>query len=90
MEIKFLELENLVLPKEWKGTLSEIQELSADFDFDMMPPININQDNVILDGVKRYMVCIRLDYESVPVVYQKKTGKVILLNNYDLKSPNVA
>ena len=85
MEIKFLALENLVLPKEWTGRLSEIRKLSVDFNLDKMPPISINQDNVILDGVKRYMVCIRMGYESIPVVYQKKTEKVILPNNYSLK-----
>ncbi len=83
MSVINLEMEKISCPEEWEGTFSEINNLLNGFEFDQMQPILINKDNVIIDGVKRYLACVRLGIEQIPVEYQRKTSRInIGTSNY--------
>lgn len=77
--MKWVNIESLIIDSSVIRTLNEILKKEAELDFDHIPPIKIDSNGRIIDGVKRYLVLIKNNYTQVPVV-QENMGKKIYLS----------
>ena len=62
-----------------KLTLNQVdkKELElAGLEIGSIPPILVNDLNEIIDGVKRYLVMLKIGIETIPIQRIKKTTKV--------------
>ena len=54
-------------------------------DLNNIPPIIIDMNGKIVDGVKRYLVLMKLGSKQVPVIKEDKSKKVFVSLNANLK-----
>lgn len=74
--MKWINIESLVVDSDSVRTLNEIAKKEFELDFNNIPPIKIDRNGKILDGVKRYIVLIKHNFVQVPVI-QDNIGKKI-------------
>lgn len=59
-------------------TLDEIREVESELNPDCIPPIRIDINGKILEGLSRYLVLLKWEFEEVPVVRDNKRSKIYL------------
>lgn len=78
ISINWIEVEKLTIASEKKVSLDELKVKEKNLDLTNIPPILIDEHNKIIDGVKRYLVLIKLGYNKVPFTRNNFTKKVMV------------
>jgi len=76
--INWIEVEKLTIASEKKVTIEELKIKEKNLDLDNIPPILIDEQNRIIDGVKRFLVLVKLGYNRVPYRKNSLSKKVFL------------
>ena len=76
--MKWVNIDTLTIDKSIKRTLNQICKKQAELDLENIPPIKIDINGKIIDGVKRYLVLMKLGYDEVPVIKENKRAKVFI------------
>lgn len=76
--INWIEVEKLSIASEKKISIDELKMKEKNLDLENIPPILIDEHNRIIDGVKRYLVLIKLGYSKVPYRKNNFSKKVYL------------
>jgi hypothetical protein len=74
--MEWVNIESLTLDGSIKRNLNQILEKEKELDPNNIPPIKIDYNGKIIDGVKRYLVLMKWEYDKVPVVKENKSRKV--------------
>jgi hypothetical protein len=77
--INWIEVEKLTIGSEKRVSIEELKNKEKYLDLENIPPILIDEQNRIIDGVKRYLVLVKLGFNKVP--YKKNSiSKKVFLN----------
>lgn len=80
-------ISQLVLPKEFTCTLNDILKISElIINGDLKEPIVVNDNNLIVDGKKRYYAFKRLGYKKINVVKNNSASTEANENDFGIIS----
>jgi hypothetical protein len=79
--MEWINIETIIIEPSTKRSLNQISRKESELDLNNIPPITIDTDGKILDGVKRYLVLMKLNYSKVPVVRENKGKKIFITFN---------
>jgi hypothetical protein len=82
--MEWVNINSLILDSSNRRTLNQILQKEKELDPNNIPPIKIDMNGKIIDGVKRYLVLMKWEAELVPVLRESKNSKVFI--SYDAKS----
>jgi hypothetical protein len=82
--MEWVNINSLLLDSSNRRTLNQILQKEKELDPNNIPPIKIDMNGKIIDGVKRYLVLMKWEVEKVPVVRESRSSKVFI--SYDAKS----
>ena len=82
--MEWVSINSLTLDSSSRRTLNQVIQKEKELDPNNIPPIKIDMNGKIIDGVKRYLVLMKWEVEKVPVVRDSKNSKVFI--SYDAKS----
>jgi hypothetical protein len=74
--MEWVNIDSLILDTNKRRTLNQIIDKERELDPNNIPPIKIDMNGKIIDGVKRYLVLMKWEYDKVPVVKENKSRKV--------------
>jgi hypothetical protein len=83
--MEWIKSDSLIIDKEKKLTMNQFEKKLNELDrigFDNTPPILIDSENKIIDGVKRYLVLRKMGYEFVPTQRINENYEVYINNNF--------
>ncbi len=72
----WVNINSLTIDSNCKRTLNEVSKKEKELDPNNIPPIKIDMNGKIIDGVKRYLVLMKWEVEKIPVVIESKNTKV--------------
>lgn len=79
--MEWVNINTLTLDSSCKRTLNQILQKEKELDPNNIPPIKIDMNGKIIDGVKRYLVLMKWEAEKVPVVRDRRNSKVFISFN---------
>jgi hypothetical protein len=82
--MEWVNINTLICDSSNKRTLNQIIEKERELDPNNVPPLKIDLNGKILDGVKRYLVLMKWEFTRVPVIRENKSKKVKI--NYSANS----
>ena len=78
-------INHLIVPKEFRSTMNDIMKFCSLIENKIdLPPIEINDKNLIIDGNKRYYAYLRLGYQKVRVVRQQNGSDIFSNNEFSI------
>lgn len=78
-------INHLIVPKEFRSTMKEIMKFCSLIENKIdLPPIEINDKNLIIDGNKRYYAYLRLGYQKVRVVRQQNGSDIFSSHEFSI------
>ena len=82
--MEWVNINSLTLDSSTKRTLNQVTQKEKELDRNNIPPIKIDMNGKIVDGIKRYLVLMKWEFEKVPVVRESRNSKVFI--SLDAKS----
>jgi hypothetical protein len=82
--MEWININSLILDSSSRRTLNQVIQKEKELDPDNIPPIKIDMNGKIIDGVKRYLVLMKWEVKKVPIVRESRNSKVFI--SYDAKS----
>jgi hypothetical protein len=82
--MEWININSLTLDSSCRRTLNQVIQKEKELDPDNIPPIKIDMNGKIIDGVKRYLVLMKWEAKKVPIVRESRNSKVFI--SYDAKS----
>ena len=82
--MEWVNINSLTLDCLSRRTLNQVIQKEKELDPNNIPPIKIDMNGKIIDGVKRYLVLMKWEIEKVPVVRESRNSKVFI--SLDAKS----
>jgi len=76
--MEWMKAEKIHISVSKKLTLEQVERKYVELQnvgFTNTPPVEIDEKNEIVDGVKRYLVLVKEGFEDIPVRRYKKTDK---------------
>lgn len=83
--MEWRDINTLTFNEDITRTLNDIHKKESELDLNNIPPIIIDMNGKIVDGVKRYLVLMKLGSKQVPVIKEDKSKKVFVSLNANLK-----
>jgi hypothetical protein len=83
--MEWRDINTLTFNENITRTLNDIHKKESELDLNKIPPIIIDMNGKIVDGVKRYLVLMKLGSKQVPVIKEDKSKKVFVSLNANLK-----
>jgi hypothetical protein len=74
--MEWANIDSLTLDTNNRRTLNQILDKERELDPNNIPPIKIDMNGKIIDGIKRYLVLMKWEFEKVPVIRESKSKKV--------------
>lgn len=82
--MEWVNINSLILDSSNRRTLNQIIQKEKELDPNNIPPIKIDMNGKIVDGIKRYLVLMKWEFVEVPVVRESRNSKVFI--SVDAKS----
>lgn len=79
--MEWVNINSLTLDSSCRRTLNQVIQKEKELDPNNIPPIKIDMNGKILDGVKRYLVLMKWEVERAAVVRENKNSKVFISFN---------
>jgi hypothetical protein len=77
-EVEYVSIDDIRIRENEEINVGELQPLLENIaDENEMKPIEINKENFIVDGRKRFILALQRGYSCVPVIRKKETTKRI-------------
>jgi hypothetical protein len=77
-EVEYVSVHDIRIRENEEINVGELQPLLENIaDENEMKPIEINKENFIVDGRKRFILALQRGYSCVPVIRKKETTKRI-------------
>jgi hypothetical protein len=83
--MEWRDINTLTFNENITRTLNDIHKKESELDLNNIRPIIIDMNGKIVDGVKRYLVLMKLGSKQVPVIKEDKSKKVFVSLNANLK-----
>jgi hypothetical protein len=82
--MEWINIDSLIVDSNTRRTLNQIRIKENELDPNDIPPIKIDMNGKIIDGVKRYLVLMKWEVKRVSVVRESRNSKVFI--SYDANS----
>lgn len=83
--MEWIDIDTLTIDSNTTRTLNQIIEKEKSLDLENIPPLLIDVNGKIIDGVKRYFVLAKHGFDKVPVVRNNIRNKVFVSYNANRK-----
>jgi hypothetical protein len=83
--MEWVNIESLTIDSSIRRTLNQVIQKENELNPNDIPPIKIDMNGKIIDGVKRYLVLMKWEVKRVSVVRESRNSKVFISYNANSK-----